>query len=110
MDIHTLIFRNKAEQLQYDIPNQSANQIFFLISVKKRHIQNFDIHFFVLGYVFPFLQNLIVVSAKTIDTFYDKQIPLFQFLIDKLMIRRPIEIFTTQFIHINILFVNSHVQ
>ena len=74
-DVDPLIFSDKAEDLEYKITNETADQIIRTAAgIQQRHIQNDNLDFPTLGSIRPFLQDGLIIAAQPVDAFNHQQV------------------------------------
>lgn len=79
VDEFALCLRYIAQKLEHDVRDQRTGQVAAPARVEQRHIQHDDSRTLLLGDDAPLLQNLFIISPKTVDALDDKGIAVFQF-------------------------------
>ena len=67
MDVFPLILRHKGKNLQNEICDKRAHQVFAVPGIQKRHINNADIRAFFPGQNAPLLLYFRIVPAQAVD-------------------------------------------
>ena len=105
MDILALHLRHVAQQLQHNIGNQGVGHIRRAAGpdarVKQWHVQHHNGNPELLGNASPFLKNLGVITAKSVDRKHHQHVPVSQD-VQQLAIPRAVEVLAARMVGINI--------
>ena len=95
--ILTLALRHKAEDLEHQVCDERAHEVFTVPGVQKRHVDYADINADILGQYAPLTLNLFIVPAQPFDAEDIGQITGFQ-LFQHLFVLRTVKVLSGLFV------------
>ena len=106
-DVCSFRFGNERKKIQNEICDKFSNQSVCLVCrIKKRHIENANIHAFDFDEDSPLLQNVLIIPAETVEGLDNKHIPGFK-LPDKPFPSRSIEVLAACHVDENLIVCNA---
>ena len=100
-DILALVLCHKGQDLQHDITDECAEEVFSVAGIEQGHIQHHNIDLFLFRQNAPLFLYLFIVPAEAVDALDVEQIAFFQ-LSEQFLVGRTVEILSRLLINIQI--------
>ena len=76
-DVVPLIFRHEGQDLEDDVGDEGAQQVFPAARIEEGHVEDGDVHAFFPGEDAPLFEDLPVVPPEAVDAFHAKEVVFF---------------------------------
>ena len=96
--ILALTLRNETENLEHQIRDERAHEVFAVPGIQHRHVDHADVDADILGQQTPLTLNLLIVPAQPVDTEDVEQIAGFQ-LFQHFLVLRTVEVLSGLFVN-----------